>query len=248
MSQHWNDTGSYEYTRKLNASQWAWEFLRRNAEYQKDWYWFNETWQAMEADYGSPPNRDMSRWKQDQRAWRSEAELHGCDAAVCEKKGDGLLIECWMGAKWGFFKFPLDPHKNAAEVKDILSWRELEAGVQLVDRENATDINNELNVALMFDLTLPLRQQLEEAKRFLVASQRTLKKAGKLESYCITGSRKRWKKGLQLLDARNAGESEENILLTLFEGNDLVMAELAMEVEAYVAGGYTQILLMPERR
>lgn len=248
MTQAWNNTDAYEYTRKLNASQWAWEFLRRNAEYQKDWRWFNDTWRVLEADYGSPPSRDMARWKQDARAWRSEAELHGCDDVACEKKGDGLLIECWMGAKWGFFKFPLDPDKNAEEVKNILTWREVETSVQLVDEESAADINNELNVALLFDLTLPLRAQLEEARRFLVASQRTLKKAGKLDSYNVTGSRDRWRKGLQLLDARLQGEKDDSILQDLFEGDDLEMAELAMEVEAYVAGGYMQILLMPERK
>ena len=246
MNNTWSDNKAYEYTRKLDASQWAWEFLRRNAEYKNDWKWFNEIWQMLEAEYGSPPNRDMALWKKDKRAWRSEAELHGCDETGCEKRGDDLLIECWMGSKWGFYKYPLDPAVDAMAAKDNLIWREVETSVQLVDKEDAADIENDLNMALLFDLTLPLKGQLGEAKRFLVASQRTLKKSGRLDAYSIKGGHGRWIKGLQLLDGRAAGAGDAEIAQTLFNGDEFSMAELAMEAEGYVAGGYLQILLMPK--
>jgi hypothetical protein len=189
----------------------------------------------------------MAQWKKDKRAWRSEAELHGCDKTGCEKRGDDLLIECWMGSKWGFYKFPLDPDLDAMAAKDKLTWRQVETSVQLVDKEDAADIENDLNVALLFDLTLPLKTQLDEAKRFLVASQRTLKKSGRLDIYNIKGSHERWLKGLQLLDARTAGISDNEIAQSLFNGDEFALVELAMEAEGYVAGGYLQILLMPEK-
>ena len=33
----WRDSASYEYTRELVDTDWAWEFLRRNKAYAMDW-------------------------------------------------------------------------------------------------------------------------------------------------------------------------------------------------------------------
>jgi hypothetical protein len=33
----WRDSEQYAYTQELNFRQWAWEFLRRNVDYQTDW-------------------------------------------------------------------------------------------------------------------------------------------------------------------------------------------------------------------
>ena len=33
----WRDSSSYEYTRELEDTGWAWEFLRRNRAYALDW-------------------------------------------------------------------------------------------------------------------------------------------------------------------------------------------------------------------
>ncbi|MGX9182135.1 transcriptional regulator domain-containing protein [Mesorhizobium sp. BHbdii] len=32
----WQDDGAYEYTARLTRCGWAWEFLRRNPDFQKD--------------------------------------------------------------------------------------------------------------------------------------------------------------------------------------------------------------------
>ena len=49
-------------------------------------------------------------------------EIAGCGMEVCPGENDQVLIECWMGAKWGFHKFPLDPER-IAPASDELSWR-----------------------------------------------------------------------------------------------------------------------------
>lgn len=33
----WRNPGLYEYTRTLGRAEWAWEFLRRNCDYARDW-------------------------------------------------------------------------------------------------------------------------------------------------------------------------------------------------------------------
>lgn len=60
---------AYSHCTGLTRDQWAWEFLRRNPDYQADFRRFIALWQALEADYGAPPNRDFQRWKRDPRAY-----------------------------------------------------------------------------------------------------------------------------------------------------------------------------------
>ena len=109
----WRHPNDYSYTAALSAERWAWEFLRRNPEYRHDWQAFITRWCSLEADYGKAPNRDFSRWKNDPRAYVSEqdTDLICPDelGAACIIEDNKILIECWMGAKWGFYKFPLDP-------------------------------------------------------------------------------------------------------------------------------------------
>lgn len=33
----WRNPAHYEYTRALSRAEWAWEFLRRNGDYARDW-------------------------------------------------------------------------------------------------------------------------------------------------------------------------------------------------------------------
>ena len=102
----WSDAQAYAFTASLNAGQWAWEFLRRNPGYQAEWQAFDAVWQALEADYGRPPDRDFSAWRLDPRAWLHAAD---CPEGDCRVDQDRVLIECAMGARWGFYKFPPDP-------------------------------------------------------------------------------------------------------------------------------------------
>jgi len=45
----WHNPEEYAFTHNLSSAQWAWEFLRRNSDYQEEWAAFNEVWQALEA-------------------------------------------------------------------------------------------------------------------------------------------------------------------------------------------------------
>ena len=38
IDRDWRNPKDYEFTQSLNPHQWAWEFLRRNPEYRKDWH------------------------------------------------------------------------------------------------------------------------------------------------------------------------------------------------------------------
>lgn len=172
----WRRAADYAFTERLDGSGWAWQFLRRNPEYRTDYCGFSTTWQALEADYGTPPQRDFFRWKQDPRAWRAESEIAGCGTEICPGEREQVLIECWMGAKWGFRKFPVDPD---TDFPDHLTWREQPLTLaRLGAGETVPDTAS--RVVLAFDLELPLDAQLEAARRQLAVARHGLAQTGRL--------------------------------------------------------------------
>jgi len=210
----------------LTRDQWAWEFLRRNPDYQADYRQFISLWQALEADYGAPPNRDFARWKLDPRAY---GPLPGDDALghssgeLCLGENDQILIECWMGAKWGFYKFPLDPARTTPPEPGELAWRPPSLSDAPPDTAYRLDIS--------FDLSLPLPPQLEAAKFRLVSRAAELRRKGLAVPMTVANQRERWTHMLRLLDAEAAGVSvdEED-------------AALLCEAQVMVQGDYLGIL------
>ncbi|MGK0270413.1 MAG: hypothetical protein ACI88H_001059 [Cocleimonas sp.] len=91
--------------RKLNKEQWAWEFLRRNPEYQRDYKVFIHRWNSLEADYGEAPNPDTQRWQNDlcslANEWDRELTLLEVypDSNQENASQETVLIEDWMGIK-----------------------------------------------------------------------------------------------------------------------------------------------------
>lgn len=209
-------------TATLTRDQWAWEFLRRNLDYQRDYRAFIAIWRALEADYGAPPNRDFSRWKQDPRAYGplpGDVQLAASAGELCTVDDERVLLECWMGAKWGFYKFPLDPERSAPG-PDELSWRPLPQPDAPADTPYRIDI--------AFDLSLPLPPQLEAAKFRLVIRAAELRRQGLAAPKTVANQRECWITMLRLLDGATAADADS--------------AELLSEAQALVAGGYREIL------
>jgi hypothetical protein len=210
------------YCATLTRDQWAWEFLRRNPDYQADYRQFIALWRALEADYGAPPNRDFAKWKRDPRAYGplpGDAELAAPEGELCTVDDERVLLECWMGAKWGFYKFPLDPARTAPGT-DALSWRpppQVDAPVEAPWR-----------LDLAFDLSLPLPPQLEAAKYRLVSRAAELRRQGLAAPKTVANQRARWTAMLRLLDGDAALDANATDLL--------------YQARALVAGGYREIL------
>jgi hypothetical protein len=216
----------YTHCAALTRDQWAWEFLRRNPDYRRDYLAFITVWRALEADYGAPPNRDFSKWKQDPRAYGplpGDAELAAPGGELCTVDDDRVLLECWMGAKWGFHKFPLDPAR-IAPAPDELSWRP-------PPQPDAT-AESPYRLDLTFDLSLPLPPQLEAAKFRLVSRAAELRRQGYAAPKTVANQRARWITMLRLLDGDEVPDADS--------------AELLGKARALVAGGYREILRLTE--
>jgi hypothetical protein len=134
-----------------------------------------------------------------------------------------VLLECWMGAKWGFHKFPLDPARSAP-APDELSWRPPPQPDTSVDAPYRLDIT--------FDLSLPLPPQLEAAKFRLVSRAAELRRQGHVAPKTVANQRARWTTMLRLLDGDAALDADTAALLD--------------EARALVAGGYREILRLAE--
>lgn len=212
----------YEYCASLTRDQWAWEFLRRNPDYRRDYQAFITIWRALEADYGAPPKRDFTQWKQDPRAYGplpGDAEPAAPTGELCVMEDERVLLECWMGAKWGFYKFPLDPGR-VAPGPDELSWRP--------PPQANGDIEAPCRVDIAFDLALPLPPQLEAAKFRLVSRAAELRRQGHAAPKTVANQRERWTTMLRLLDGAATPDADS--------------AELRDEARALVAGGYRGLL------
>lgn len=243
----WRQPQNYSYTESLSVEQWAWEFLRRNRGYQQDWQWFWATWRLLEARYGKPPERDFQRWKRDPAAYRIVDEASG----ECRVDQDKVLIECWMGAKWGFYKFPLDPATQQPVIGEQLTWREADESAQLVEDADSTYLDGQAgHVALGFELDLPLRRQLELAKHFLQVRQARLRREGTITMRLVSSQKGRWCAMLRLLDGLQAGDDLDSVYPVVREqtgglDGDSPAATLLNEAGKLVNGGYREMLRIP---
>mgnify|MGYP001097757997 CR=1 FL=1 len=192
----------------LTRDQWAWEFMRRSPGYRSDYRRFITLWQALEADYGAPPNRDFTRWKQDPRAYGplpGDAELAEPTGELCVVDDERVLLECWMGAKWGFYKFPLDPDRSTPPSPAELTWRP--------PPQSASPIAEPYRLDLSFDLSLPLPPQLEAARFRLVRHAAELRRKGHAAPVTVANQHARWTHMLRLLDGVEAPNGENAPLL-----------------------------------
>lgn len=241
----WRRADGYRYLNAVDGPGWAWEFLRRNQGYCADWDWFNPTWQALEADYGAPPHRDFHRWRQDPRAWRDDefsvADPSPADGA-CGVPGERLLIECWMGAKWGFYGFPPDPVLSAAELSEPIKWRPYPGDPVLLERDDERYFEpGSSKTALGFDLALPLDEQLRAARRMLIVLQRRRCRQAPTFMRTVDNRRERWALCLRLLDGQRAGATEAELeaqLCASRSAGDMGLAALRRQADALVQGAY----------
>lgn len=220
------DADPYAYCESLTRDQWAWEFLRRNPEYQRDYRRFMEIWRALEADYGVPPQRDFQRWKRDPRAYGplpGDGELAAPTGELCVVEDERVLLECWMGAKWGFYKFPLDPARTAPG-PDELAWRPPPPATPRAE-------DDPLRVDFAFDLALPLPPQLEAARIRLASRAAQLRRTGAVAPMTVANQSPRWRAMLRLLDAAAAGAPTA--------GDDTALLDAA---RAMTRRGYLDIL------
>ena len=231
----WRDPAGYAYCAALTRDQWAWEFLRRNPDYHADYARFIAIWRALEADYGAPPGRDFTRWKADPRAYGplpdSESDV-ASTGVNCTVDDDRVLLECWMGARWGYYKFPLAPDV-VAPGEEALSWRPPPPAP-------LREPDDPLRLDLAFDLALPLAPQFDAARLKLASRLAELRRGGHVVPLTLANQRASWREELRLLDAHADGATT-----AAMSGAGLTPGRLP-EALARRASGYRELLRLPQ--
>ena len=228
----WQNATLYYFSESLGTDEWAWQFLRRNPDYRADWHWFKTIWADLEADYGCPPKRDFQQWKRDPRAYRKAVNEQG--------ETESLLIECWMGQKWGFYKFPLDPEIAHPQIGTDLLWRPHHPLAQLVDETDHEWLGQDhAKVAYGFDLSLPLAAQFEQARRFLLMLQKQRSRQGSVMVEIPQQRCHDWIRYLRYLDAESENAPAEEIAKVLSLEDISAVKQQAHEMTRM---GYRRIL------
>ena len=247
---HWQQRDTYHYTHDLSPQHWAWEFLRRNPEYQQDWQQFNQRWQALEHDYGKAPHRNFAKWKEDPRAVVSESDAQLiCNedlGIACAIEDNKILIECWMGAKWGFYKFPLNPNYCKPQIPAELLWRERDIVAKTLDNHaKGMKVNNsrEHLSTLQFDLRFSLKEQLDSARIQLANARRKAYKAGKIKLR-LKDNVVYWTYLLRYADAQAMGVSHTEIQHFLQNETSINLEHLVSHLNTMWQGEYLDILLL----
>ena len=234
LIEDWRNEAAYRGLMEYDGAAWAWEFLRSNPGYQAEWAEFDLIWQALEARYGRPPDRDFCAWKNDPRAWiRASDESSG----ECRVDHDKVLIECALGARWGFYKFPPDPVDACAALEQRIAWREPSAGSHLLV-PGSTAPQALAQAAVRFDLDLPLKPQLQRAKRELAMEQRRRRREEGLVLRSIGNMRGDLVREMRILDAEAAGEL--SVALARLGGEGMLQ-----RARAHLDGGYQALPQLP---
>ena len=164
-----------------------------------------------------------------------------CHAGDCRIDQDKVLIECALGARWGFYKFPPDPRDDDPVGGGRLVWRELDREAVVVGAEDRTWLGDDPSrVALGFDLSLPLRDQFDRAKRHLQLMQRLRQRQGLIEPLSIRSQGAALQVQLRLLDAEAAGADAVELAAI---SQDWV--ELLHQARGLRDGGYRRLAHLP---
>ncbi len=240
----WRMAADYAYTQGLSAPQWAWEFLRRNPEYRLDYQKFISVWRDLEAAYGVPPERDFPAWKADPRAY---VRLGDAGSDGCRVDEDKVLIECALGAKWGFYQFPKDPELSTLELEELPVWRDVVRELPLLDVADTKYLGADAScVALGFDLSLPLGEQIAQAKLKLGALKSARRRGGQMQLRALSANQARWSVYLRALDAELAGVQLQDVAATLPEALRTICLNGGEEMRYLCRQGYREILGWPE--
>lgn len=266
----WKSDADYDFTDKLSPEGWAWEFLRRNPRYRDQYKEVRAVGSEYEQKYG--PNK--RKWPKEEPAFIFTPPKKPSEAvkrwrtrcALAEGEPPKIVpMERYYAEKWGLRDQMFDPglgveqgvrfHPPSDYPRLLRTWDE----VELYRDEEVTDdggvvvrpIDDKALVA--FELRLPLKKQVSEARRRLKAWQDELVAHGRVKVEVSRSHEKKWRRYLRALDGEEAGASKTEIALTLglaqpYQFPDPHPSSKAGETlelaKRLVQGGYQKILFM----
>lgn len=200
----WRDKSAYPDPEKTSANQWAWEFLRRNLEYQSD-YKTLITASKLKTSPNKSNGYGFGRFAYDPAPLPNE---NYDDYRIRVKKENIPSIRSeplsqYLSAKWKLDKL-IDPLKKTTKFSQSDFVREVGFG----EHEIASfAFLSENEIALSFDLRQPTKVLLSEAKKILDEYREDFKIKEKERRKSVN----LYSTYLRLLDAKTAGATNKEM-------------------------------------
>jgi len=235
----WKVESDYDCVDKLSLPQLAFEFLRRNPDYIKDYQRFAEVEAELTVELG-PKASNYQEWKDAGRKigtiWDPprmpgeslQSHFHRTIDHPCDPKA--FWYEDWFQNKWGLeggFPSPATPTTCELKFKTQGAFPFLptyqEAGLffhgDSIDHEPFSQVTDV--AVLAFNLNSPMDIQLAEAKQILQAeikrrSDEHEKVFGAVKSKQTVHFRDKFKTYLRVWDAEVSGEEKKNVAEIIF--------------------------------
>lgn len=224
---NWIDKSSYQFNGNTSMNQWAYEFLRRNHDYQNDVKEYMRICNDFRCGFNpfmhksGDSNDDifdlLRHYEPPLNAGESESEWLQRLAASGEK-GASIPLDIWYGKKWGLATI-IDPYSefNSMSVRFIDNVSKVKiAGPDWFKSEENKIISISNKQAFIVDYSLPLHIQLAAIKQYTVHHYEWLKNNGHLEDAPNKRARaERYIVYLRCLDAVDSGVEHALIAKTL---------------------------------
>jgi hypothetical protein len=221
----WRNAAEYPSPRTLPNYRWAWEFLRRNPDYRKDWADVLARYLANPGDYFGP---DETRYPEPipaEDGWNPDPNHHN------------FFMPADESAKWSL----RDMVNPATDDPGFLAFTLQFGYLYTFHRDGPKEPKGAQYPWAFFNLNLSLKPQLETLRRMLAAEQ---KRQG-IKPHRVTHHRDLWPDYLRLLDADLDGRTPKQIADALQEqiyglddrkvGDRLKAARKMMEPEGYLS-------------
>jgi len=230
---NWKDADANEYPKWRTASlaRLAWEFLRRNPGYQKNWGEYLQLCKEIIPEY------DPDRWRQYRFVLLDHPNYVRYDPPRLDGESEGewtrrigglgrYNLHRWYAHKWGLrgdhylpdpFCAYVDGSHESMFIKNCRAeivtehWR-------YFDRELYPTCDQWR--ALGFDYSVPIEPQLIAAREYLLSQQKFLLARKKVEAFPNKTPRKELVDYLRMLDAEAAGIDAAGIAKEIYHSDD----------------------------
>jgi hypothetical protein len=241
---NWRDANAYPKWGKSSLTRFAWEFLRRNPEYQKDWADYLNICRGILPHYD--PRIPLNQEDYDKLEYHANhlnfdpprlAEESKSEWRVRVKKGRTTLLPVWYARKWGIKHSIYDPYYPYEEDLPPVFFENAHTSSFITQHWpgfSEADDNGILKptLAMAFGLSLPIDAQIEAARRALLARQRSLINKGVITSFPDKVPRKEWIIYLRLLDAEAAGVKPKEMASCLYPDEEDVYPDYIPQKKA----------------
>lgn len=220
----WRDSSQYQFPQRMSAPAWAWEFLRRNPDYQADYRTYLQCLLRVVPDAEidtktascTLSDAQLDLVETSESMCRYEPERHDGeneqDWLLRVNKGSATPLDSWLGRKWGIERI----------VSPYIKYRRLDIRFEkssvTVSQVFAAwgGFGDRSKMALAFDLTMPIAQQIEAAERWLLSAQRTRSEKGEFTAPAsVRMHADKYPLYLRTFDAVTSGATREEIAAEL---------------------------------